>query len=59
MEEYNNSSFIRYLNAYDDALIVINRLKRSMISLPLPLWEQHQRQALTELLTWILFPVCV
>lgn len=27
MEEYNNSSFIRYLNAYDDALIVINRLK--------------------------------
>ncbi|AIK68031.1 hypothetical protein CPTMiller_0095 [Citrobacter phage Miller] len=27
MEEYNNSSFIRYLSAYDDALIVINRLK--------------------------------
>lgn len=27
MEEYNNSSFIRYLNAYDDALQVINRLK--------------------------------
>lgn len=27
MEEYNNSSFIRYLNAYDDALVVINRLK--------------------------------
>ena len=27
MEEYNNSSFIRYLSAYDDALQVINRLK--------------------------------
>lgn len=27
LEEYNNSSFIRYLNAYDDALVVINRMK--------------------------------
>lgn len=28
MEEYNNSSYIRYLSAYDDALIHINELKR-------------------------------
>lgn len=27
MNEYNNSSFIRYLAAYNDALVVINRLK--------------------------------
>jgi len=28
MTEYNNSSFIRYLSAYNDALVVINRLKK-------------------------------
>lgn len=28
MIEYNNSSFIRYLQGYDDAMVVINRLKR-------------------------------
>lgn len=28
MLEYNNSSFIRYLQGYDDALVVINRLKQ-------------------------------
>lgn len=26
--EYNNSSYIRYLQGYDDALIVVNRLKQ-------------------------------
>lgn len=28
MVEYNNSSFIRFLQGYDDALVVINRLKQ-------------------------------
>lgn len=28
MSEYNNSSFIRYLSGYDDALVIVNELKQ-------------------------------